>query len=104
LEQVGQLNSRADIGLPSLNLIIEVKFLRKGKKFQHMIEEVAADNSIYFKRDSVYKTKYSKLLVFLWDDSRRDEEHQIFKNAINGLINVVGTVVISRPGIFSAYQ
>ena len=38
LENTGQLNARADIGLPSLNLIIEVKFLRKSKNFQDMIE------------------------------------------------------------------
>lgn len=101
LENTGSLNSRADIGLPSLNLIIEVKFLRKGKKFQKMIEEVAADSSIYFKKDSVYKHKYSKMLVFLWDNTRRDEEHALFKSGVNGLENVVGAVVLSRPGILS---
>lgn len=98
-EPVGQLNSRADIGLPSLNLIIEVKFLRRGKKFQKMIEEVAADNSLYFKKDSVFRSKYSRMLVFLWDDTRRNEEHQLFINGVNGLENIVGTVVVSRPGM-----
>lgn len=99
LENTGQLNARADIGLPSLNLIIEVKFLRKSKNFQDMIEEVAADSSLYFKKDSVYKKKYKQMLVFLWDHSKRDHEHGTFKNGVNGLNNVVGAVVISRPGI-----
>lgn len=99
LEPVGSLNSRADIGLPGLNLIIEVKFLRKTKKFHDMIEEVAADNSLYFKRDSVFKKKYSRMLVFLWDDSGRIEEHQTFKNAVDGLENIIGSIVIPRPGM-----
>lgn len=99
LENIGQLNSRADIGLPSLNLIIEVKFLRKNKTFQDMIEEVAADNSLYFKMNSVYKDKYKQMLVFLWDDTSRDHEHGTFIMGVQALNNVVGCVVIPRPGI-----
>lgn len=101
LESIGQLNSRADIGIPSLSLIIEVKFLRKSKTFQNMLEEIAADNSIYFKKESVYKDKYSKMLVFLWDDTNRNHEHGTFKNGAKGLSNIVGSVVISRPGIMN---
>lgn len=99
LENIGQLNSRADIGLPSLNLIIEVKFLRKNKSFQDMIEEVAADNSLYFKMNSVFKDKYKQMLVFLWDDSNRDHEHGTFIKGVQALNNVIGCVVIPRPGI-----
>lgn len=99
LEPIGQLNSRADIGLPSLNLIIEVKFLRKSINFQKMIEEIASDNSLYFNKNSVYKEKYNQMLVFLWDDSKRDHEHHIFSKGVLQLDNIVDCVVISRPGI-----
>jgi len=102
LENTGQLNPRADIGLPSLNLIIEVKFLRKTKNFQNMLEEIAADNTLYFKEDSVYKEKYTNMLVFLWDDTNRDHEHIIFKNGVNSFKNVVESVVISRPGFMNS--
>src|SRR5579859_6725830 len=75
-EPAGQLNSRADLGLPSVNLIIELKFLRPTVTFGKMIEEVASDASLYFKKDSVYKKKYTNMLVFLWDDSARIQEHR----------------------------
>ncbi|HMR82634.1 MAG TPA: hypothetical protein PKE30_05865 [Niabella sp.] len=97
-EPVGQKNPRADIGLPSINLIIEIKFLRKNHSFGKMVEEVAADASLYFKRDSVFAKKYSKLLVFLWDDSARTQEHHEFKKGVLQLQNIVGCIVVSRPG------
>jgi hypothetical protein len=99
LENTGQLNSRADIGLPSLNLIIEVKFLRASKNFQNMLEEIAADNTLYFKNNSVYKEKYSKMLVFLWDDTNRNQEHTTFRTAVKTFNNIFDAVVMSRPGI-----
>lgn len=97
-EPVGQKNPRADIGLPSMNLIIEIKFLRKNQSFGKMIEEVAADASLYFKRDSVFSKKYSKMLVFLWDDSARNQEHYEFKKGVLQLQNIISCVVVSRPG------
>lgn len=101
LENTGQLNPRADIGLPSLNLIIEVKYLRKSKSFQNMLEEIAADATLYFKKESVYKDKYNQMLVFLWDDSNRTQEHGIFRNGVRSFINIADVVVIARPGIFN---
>lgn len=97
-EPVGQKNPRADIGLPSMNLIIEIKFLRKNQSFGKMIEEVAADASLYFKKDSVFSKKYSKMLVFLWDNSARNQEHHEFIKGVLQLQNIGGCVVVSRPG------
>jgi len=104
LETTGLLNPRADIGLPSLNLIIEVKFLRAGKSFQKIQEEIAADTTLYFKKESVYKDKYTKMLVFLWDDSNRTQEHGTFKNGVRAFNNVADIVVITRPGIIGTHQ
>jgi len=97
-EPTGQLNSRADIGLPSLNTIIEIKFLRPNNSFSKIIEEVAADASLYFKKDSIFTSKYSKMIVFLWDDSARSQEHAEFKKGVIQLQNIEGCVVVSRPG------
>lgn len=99
LENLGSTNPRADIGLPSLNLIIEVKYLRMSKSFQNMQEEIAADNTLYFKDSGIFKDKYSKMLVFLWDDTNRDQEHTTFRNGVNSFKNVVDTVIVSRPGL-----
>ncbi|RAJ78953.1 hypothetical protein CLV59_10613 [Chitinophaga dinghuensis] len=98
MEQLGQLNARADIGIPSLNVIIEIKFLRQNTPFTKMLEEVAADASLYFKKDGVYLNKYNKMLVLLWDNSRRNQEHREFIKAACQLLNIEAAVVLSRPG------
>ena len=99
LDPVGQKNARADLGIPSMKLIIEVKFLRSNVRFADMVEEIAADNSLYFGTNSEYNTRYQHLIAFVWDDSRRDTEHDVFKRGVNQFNHVVGSVIISRPGI-----
>ena len=49
LKSLGQHHPRADFAIPSLNLIIEVKFLRQGttSALSNLIQEVAADASSY---------------------------------------------------------
>ncbi len=42
---VGQKNPRMDLTIPSLHLVVEVKFVRAGKRFADIIEEIAADAS-----------------------------------------------------------
>jgi len=66
-----------------------------------MLEEIAADATLYFKKESVYKDKYNQMLVFLWDDSNRTQEHGIFRNGVRSFNNIADVVVIARPGIFS---
>ncbi|WP_118975915.1 PD-(D/E)XK nuclease domain-containing protein [Taibaiella koreensis] len=97
-EPAGQRNSRADLGLPSLQLVIEVKFLRSNGSFADMIEQVASDASLYFLKNSVHSKKYSQMLVLLWDNSSRTQEHHEFKKGVLRLPNVIGVVVIPRPG------
>ncbi|MEI9921119.1 MAG: hypothetical protein WDO14_20335 [Bacteroidota bacterium] len=97
-EPVGQLNPRADIGIPSLSLIVEIKFLRSGASFSKLVEEIAADASLYFKKDSVYAKKYSQMIIFLWDNSARTQNHHEFQKGVSQLVNVAGSVVVSRPG------
>lgn len=98
LEPAGQINPRADLGIPSLNVIIEIKFLRPGVSFAKMIEQVASDASLYFQKDSIFTKKYNSMIVFLWDDSMRTQEHHLFKHGVTKLDHVIGAVVVSRPG------
>jgi hypothetical protein len=98
LNPIGQKNPRADLGIPSLQLIIEVKFLRPRGSFQDIVEEVAADASLYFQTDSQYTAKYQHLVLFLWDDSRRTQEHSTLRRGLNQLRNMVDCVIVSRPG------
>jgi hypothetical protein len=91
---VGPLQPRADICIPSLNLIIEVKFMRANKAARDLIEEIAADASLYLTRDSSYKS----IIAFVWDDSSRIEQHDILISGIKQIKGVIDAVIVPRPG------
>jgi hypothetical protein len=91
---VAQKHPRADLCIPSLRLIVEVKFMRASAAFATIVEEVAADATLYFGAGSPYES----MIVFVWDDSRRVEEHDLFIQGIRSLPRVADVVVMPRPG------
>lgn len=92
---VGPLHPRTDICIASLNLIIEVKFMRVNVRPQDLIEEIAADASLYLAGSS----SYNKIIVFIWDDARRSEQHAFMVQGLKKLKGVIDAIVVSRPGI-----
>jgi hypothetical protein len=56
LPSVGHKNPRADLGIPSLRTIIEVKFMRTSGQAAcaKIIEEIAADTSLYLSKPTAY--------------------------------------------------
>lgn len=94
LPQQGHKNPRADLYIPELHLIIEVKYRKgKAKTFTDLTEELAADKTLYTASEEYEKCK---LVAFLWDNQASTEEHQKFKNGIYGL-KFDGCVVVSSP-------
>lgn len=91
---LGQKQPRTDLFIPSLKLIVEVKFLRQVDKVAKIIDEVASDSSLYLKDGS----DYSGLIAFVWDDSRRIEEHPLLCSGLREIRGVLGAVVVPRPG------
>jgi REase_DpnII-MboI len=91
---VGQLHPRADLCLPSLKSIIEVKFIRPRTAFKEIIEEVAADASLYLTEASIYDS----IIAFVWDDSRRSEQHDTLVDSLRQMKGIVDAIVVSRPG------
>lgn len=98
LPAVGQKQPRADIGIPSLGLIIEVKFMRSSATPQDIIGEIAEDSSLYRTAGS----RYSTIIPFVWDDSRRTEEHDMMVNGLKCLPGVCDAVMVPRPGSMHA--
>lgn len=99
LKSLGQHHPRADLAIPSLELIIEVKYLRRGGKavFVDVIKEVAADASTYLQKGSGYK----HIVAFIWDDEARTEEHSELLQGLTRLRGVEDAIVISRPSRMS---
>lgn len=94
LKSLGQHHPRADLAIPSLRVIIEVKFARKdGKSFSELIQEVAADASTYLQDGS----GYISIIAFIWDDAARTEEHAELRQGLLRVRGVIDAVVLSRP-------
>lgn len=93
LKSIGQLKPRCDLAIPSLNLIIEAKFIRPGTSFAKIIGEIAEDVTIYLRSD----TPWRHLIAVVWDDGARTEEHHEFLNGLRNIDGIVDAVVIPRP-------
>lgn len=94
LKSLGHHHPRADLAIPSLRVIIEVKFARKdGKSFSDLIQEVAADASTYLQDGS----GYSSIIAFIWDDAARTEEHAELRQGLLRIRSVTDAIVLSRP-------
>jgi hypothetical protein len=94
LKSLGQHHPRADLAIPSLELIIEVKFLRsEGKSIADLIKEVAADASTYLQDGSGYR----HLIAFIWDDVARTEQHAEFSQGLLRIRGVHAAIVLPRP-------
>ena len=95
LQQVGQKNPRADLYLPGLHTIIEVKYRKDNKKsFSKLIGEVAEDASLYH-ADTKYKN--ARLVCFLWDHTRSTQEHAKFKEGVLSIQGIDACVVLNSP-------
>ena len=95
LQQVGQKSPRADLYLPSLHTLIEVKYRKDtNKRFPKLIGEVGEDASLYH-ADTKYKD--ARLVCFLWDHTRSTQEHPKFKEGVLKIQGIDACVVVSSP-------
>ncbi len=95
LPKVGHKTPRYDLGIPSLETIVEVKFMRSrgSAACRRVTDEIAADRSLYLVPNSGYK----KLVVFIWDECRQTEEYQTLKVGLEGMDGIEKVVILSRP-------
>lgn len=91
---IGQKQPRVDLFIPSLKLIVEVKFLRQGDRISKIIDELGSDASLYIAKGA----DYDGILAFVWDDSRRSEEHHLLRDGLKQIRGILDAVIISRPG------
>ena len=91
---LGQKQPRADLFIPSVKLIIEVKFLRQIDKVTKVIDELGSDASLYLSAGA----DYSGIIAFVWDDSRRIEEHPLLREGLRRIRGILAAVIVSRAG------
>tara|TARA_R110000787_G_scaffold51907_1_gene122589 strand:- start:275 stop:1474 length:1200 start_codon:yes stop_codon:yes gene_type:complete len=95
LPSVGHKNPRADLGIPSLKTIIEVKFMRNAGQAAcaKIIEEIAADASLYLSPRSTY----DNIIAFVWDDCAQTEQHHELKTGLATIKGITAAIILPRP-------
>lgn len=93
LAKIAQKSPRSDLYIPSMKLVIEVKFVRPGDSFQKMIDEISSDASLY----NAMGNDCRDIVVFIWDDSSRSHEHDYLKHGLKKLPGITDVIVVSRP-------
>ena len=95
LKSLGVHHPRADLAIPSLELIIEVKFARSASssELSSLTQEVAADASTYLQEGSGYKY----LIAFVWDNAARTEDHAELRQGLMRLRGVKDAIILPRP-------
>jgi hypothetical protein len=95
LPSIGHKKPRADLGVPSLRTIIEVKFLRSSGQaaYAALIEEIAADASLYLSK----RSSYDNIIAFVWDDAAHTEQHAELQSGLEAIKGVTGATIVPRP-------
>ncbi|TBE31669.1 hypothetical protein U8P71_04850 [Rhizobium ruizarguesonis] len=96
LPSIGHKNPRADLAIPSLRTIVEVKFVRSAGQsaWAGILEEVAADSALYLSNTSVY----DNIIAVIWDDAAHTEQHEEMRSGLEKLKGVSAAIIIPRPG------
>jgi len=98
LPATGTYQPRADLCVLALELVIEVKFWRRGTSAKELTEEIAADLSLYLRSDSPYR----KVIAVIWDDASRTEEQAELRRGLKGLSGLFDVVVVNRPSCMAS--
>lgn len=95
LPKLAQKSSRFDLGVPSLEAIVEVKFMRRRgpAACRKLIDEVTSDHSLYLRPN----TGYTKMIVFVWDDCRQIEHYDELIEGLESLKGIEKVVILPRP-------
>lgn len=95
LPKLGHTTPRYDLGVPSLQAIIEVKFMRRAgaAECRKITQEIAADRSLYLGD----RTGYERLVAFIWDDCRQTEEYATLQQGLESLDGIEKVIILPRP-------
>ncbi|MGW2056843.1 PD-(D/E)XK nuclease domain-containing protein [Streptomyces sp. NPDC001840] len=93
LRRLGHSTYRADFGIPSLALLIEVKYACRAADFKTFEKEIYDDYIGYLAGNSPYR----QMTVFIYDEYSSVQEHGTTRNALLKLPNITDVIIVSRP-------
>jgi len=93
LPKFGHSTYRADFGIPSLGLLIEVKFATSAADFKSIEKQVLEDVVPYLRNPG----RYRELLIFIYDDSCSVQNHDTTIRALTSIPGITDVVIACRP-------
>lgn len=98
----GQTQPRADLGILTLRLIVEVKVLRTPADFRAVEEGIAGDTGLYFREPG----RFDRMVAFIYDDSDRPqpERYATLAAALKQRERVADVVIVRRPSMIPDRQ
>ena len=93
LPKFGHKYHITDFAIPSLRLLIEVKYIYKSAEFKKIEEQIMVDSVAYLS-----KTKdYDKIIVFIYDETSSVQEHGTTKNDLMNIDGIEDVIIVSKP-------
>ncbi|WP_307850714.1 hypothetical protein [Micromonospora sp. H61] len=93
LPRLGHSSHRADFGIPRLGVLIEIKYVRSATEFKKVEKEILEDSIAYLRE----RGTYTKLIVFIYDASASNQEHDITSAALLERDDIIDVIIVSRP-------
>lgn len=95
LPKLGHSSFRTDFGIPTLGVLVEVKYVYKASDFKKIESQVMVDAAAYLEQSD----RYREIIVFIYDESSSVEHHDVTQQALMKLSGVSDVVIVSRPGM-----
>lgn len=93
LPKFGHSTYKADFGIPSLGLLVEVKYAHSAGEFKSIEKQVLEDIVPYLQTPE----RYNRIIVFIYDDSSSVQVHDTTIQALRRAPGIEGVVIVSRP-------
>lgn len=97
--KVGHASTRADFGIPSLRLLVEVKYVYEGTtaEFKKVEQQVMIDSVAYLQRTALY----DEVVVFIYDSTASVEHHDLTRDTLIKVPGIADVIIVSRPGVLA---
>lgn len=96
LKAIGYKHPRADLAIPRLRLIIEVKFMYETTQsaLSKVTEEIAADTGLYLSETN----GYDAIIAVIWDQTAATQHHGTLAAGLRKLPGIRDVIIVPRPG------
>ena len=93
LPKFGHSSYKPDFGIPSISLLIEIKYVYKKEDFKKIEKDIMQDTIGYLTNNQQYK----KIIVFIYDNSGSVQEHNITRRDLIKVKGIEDVIIVSKP-------